>query len=157
MTHHNSTLWWIKFLITDIIHDAIHGKCTLEHLRTNDLFKKCMKEIFNIDLNDDWWAYFTNVDTNTIQDFVHGPYYNSQFQKISFDFPQNPISAQGCREAIKGIKKWTDANPDFQENDSKQEYFAKVLSVLGKDSTNVDDKIIKKICNNSHIKNLIDK
>lgn len=58
---------------------------------------------------------------------------------------------------FKSIKKWTDANPDFQENDSKQEYFAKVLSVLGKDSTNVDDKVIKKICNNSHIKNLIDK
>ena len=56
---------------------------------------------------------------------------------------------------FKSIKKWTDANPDFQEDDSKQEYFAKVLSVLGRDTANVDDKIIKNICNNSHLKKLI--
>ena len=53
------------------------------------------------------------------------------------------------------IKKWTDANPDFQEDDSKQEYFAKVLSVLGKDPSTVDDKVIRAICNNYHLKNLI--
>ena len=56
---------------------------------------------------------------------------------------------------FKSIKKWTDANPDFQEDDSKQEYFAKVLSVLGKPTETVDDKVIKKICNNAHLKNLI--
>ena len=56
---------------------------------------------------------------------------------------------------FKSIKKWTNINPDFQEDDNKQEYFAKVLSVLGKDSGEVDDKVIKKICNNYNLKNLI--
>jgi len=56
---------------------------------------------------------------------------------------------------FKSIKKWTNINPDFQEDDNKQEYFAKVLSVLGKDIGEVDDKVIKKICNNYNLKNLI--
>jgi hypothetical protein len=61
------------------------------------------------------------------------------------------------KKQFSSIKKWTDENPDFQDDDTKQEYFAKVLSVLGKDISTVDDKIIKKICNHSHVKNLIDK
>ena len=56
---------------------------------------------------------------------------------------------------FRSIKKWTDANPDFQEVDSKQDYFAKVLSVLGKESAIVDEKVIKKICTSYYLKNLI--
>lgn len=57
---------------------------------------------------------------------------------------------------FRSIKKWTDANPDFQEDESKQDYFARVLSILGRDSATVDDKVIKKLCNNSQLKKLID-
>lgn len=53
---------------------------------------------------------------------------------------------------FKSIKKWTNINPDFQEDNNKQEYFAKVLSVLGKDNKDVDTKVIKKICNNYNLK-----
>tara|TARA_B100000287_G_scaffold389842_1_gene400211 strand:+ start:2349 stop:3233 length:885 start_codon:yes stop_codon:yes gene_type:complete len=56
---------------------------------------------------------------------------------------------------FKSIKKWTNTNPDFQDDSNKQEYFAKVLSVLGKDNKDVDAKVIKKICNNYNLKNLI--
>ena len=56
---------------------------------------------------------------------------------------------------FKSIKKWTEANPDFKENDIKQEYFAKVVSVLGKNSNTVDDKVLKKICNNAYLKNVV--
>tara|TARA_Y100000389_G_scaffold78123_1_gene74916 strand:- start:3687 stop:4637 length:951 start_codon:yes stop_codon:yes gene_type:complete len=56
---------------------------------------------------------------------------------------------------FKSIKKWTNTNPDFQDDTNKQEYFAKVLSVLGKDNKEVDTKVIKKICNNYNLKNLI--
>jgi len=56
---------------------------------------------------------------------------------------------------FRTIKKWTDENPDFQEVETKQDYFARILSVLGKDPSTVNDKVIKKICNNAHLKNLI--
>ena len=56
---------------------------------------------------------------------------------------------------FKSIKKWTNTNPDFQDDINKQEYFAKALSVLGQDNKDVDTKVIKKICNNYNLKNLI--
>ena len=56
---------------------------------------------------------------------------------------------------FKSIKKWTNTNPDFQDDTNKQDYFAKVLSVLGKDNKDVDTKVIKKICNNYNLKDLI--
>lgn len=56
---------------------------------------------------------------------------------------------------FKSIKKWTNTNPDFQHDTNKQEYFAKVLSVLGKDNKEVDTKVIKKICNNYNLKDSI--
>ena len=56
---------------------------------------------------------------------------------------------------FKSIRKWTNTNPDFQDDTNKQDYFAKVLSVLGKDNKDVDTKVIKKICNNYNLKDLI--
>tara|TARA_B110001452_G_scaffold267348_1_gene276877 strand:- start:390 stop:1271 length:882 start_codon:yes stop_codon:yes gene_type:complete len=52
---------------------------------------------------------------------------------------------------FKSIKKWTDANPDFKENNNKQDYFAKVLSILGKESANIDEQIIKHLCTKSYL------
>ena len=61
------------------------------------------------------------------------------------------------RKQFNSIQKWTEENPDFVDNDDKQEYFAKVLSVLGKDPSTVDDKVIKKLCSSANLKKLLDK
>tara|TARA_Y100000389_G_C17457660_1_gene519307 strand:- start:2031 stop:2903 length:873 start_codon:yes stop_codon:yes gene_type:complete len=52
----------------------------------------------------------------------------------------------------KALKEWTHENPDFQNNENKQKYFAKTLSTIGKTTDIVDNKIIKNICNSSYIK-----
>ena len=50
------------------------------------------------------------------------------------------------------LECWKNENPDFQNIESKQEYFAKTLSTIGKSVEVIDDKIIKKICNETHLK-----
>lgn len=50
------------------------------------------------------------------------------------------------------LECWKNENPDFQNIESKQEYFAKTLSTIGKSIEVIDDKIIKKICNETHLK-----
>jgi len=50
------------------------------------------------------------------------------------------------------LECWKNENPDFQNIESKQEYFAKTLSTIGKSGEVIDDKIIKKICNETHLK-----
>jgi len=66
------------------------------------------------------------------------------------------------KKAIKSIagkqyqplKEWIEQNPDFKENDSKQEYVANVLSTIGKntESENIDSKIIKNLCTHTYVK-----
>ena len=53
---------------------------------------------------------------------------------------------------FKLIKEWMDENPDFKENESKQDYFARILKECGANLDNISDKVVKKICNNSHLK-----
>jgi hypothetical protein len=50
------------------------------------------------------------------------------------------------------LKKWINVNPDINENEDKQHYFASLLSLLGKAN---NKKVIKNICNNTYIKDLI--
>ena len=57
---------------------------------------------------------------------------------------------------FKSIKKWTEENPDFKEVDEKKDEFVKILATVSKDSSNVDDKVIKKLCNNAYLKNIIE-
>ena len=52
----------------------------------------------------------------------------------------------------KTLLNWTKENPDFKDNDEKQNYFAKVLSAMGKESKNIDEKIIKNICSNYYLR-----
>ena len=51
---------------------------------------------------------------------------------------------------------WRDANPDWLENDDKGLYYAKAMSKIGKPIEDVDDKIVKKICNETYIKDIKD-
>ena len=59
-------------------------------------------------------------------------------------------SASG--KQFKSLSKWTHENPDFKEDDMKQDYFARALSVIGKPTDTIDDKVIKKICSNTYLK-----
>ena len=46
----------------------------------------------------------------------------------------------------KTLQQWKKVNPDFLEDDVKQEYFAKAISALGKPIASASEKIIKKLC-----------
>ena len=50
------------------------------------------------------------------------------------------------------IKKWIDENPNFQEDDKKQDYFSNLLRTCGTNIDDVSDKVAKKICSSTHIK-----
>tara|TARA_X000000368_G_scaffold117338_2_gene91642 strand:- start:4446 stop:5360 length:915 start_codon:yes stop_codon:yes gene_type:complete len=51
------------------------------------------------------------------------------------------------------LTNWTKENPDFMEDDEKQMFYAKAMSKLGKPIDGIDDKIVKKICNETYVKN----
>ena len=50
------------------------------------------------------------------------------------------------------LKNWKTENPDFIEHDSKQDYFAHVISTIGKPLAKVDPKVIKNLCKETYIK-----
>ena len=57
------------------------------------------------------------------------------------------------RNHFKLVKKWLDENPDYMEDDSKQDYFARLLKTCG--ATVDDEKVIRKLCNSNDLKNQI--
>jgi len=50
------------------------------------------------------------------------------------------------------IQCWIAENPDFKENDAKQDYFAYLLKTCSVSLKTIDDKIIKKICASNNLK-----
>jgi hypothetical protein len=50
------------------------------------------------------------------------------------------------------LSNWTKDNPDFMLDDDKQMFYARAMSTLGKPMDGVDDKIVKKICSNTYLK-----
>jgi hypothetical protein len=50
------------------------------------------------------------------------------------------------------LSKWTKENPDFQNNENKQNYYTHALVAIANNKQHNDDKIIKKLCTNSYIK-----
>ena len=54
------------------------------------------------------------------------------------------------------LTNWRKENPDFMEDDSKQMFYARAMSTLGKPMDGVDDKIVKKICSNTYLKESLD-
>ena len=50
------------------------------------------------------------------------------------------------------LTNWTKANPNFMKDDDKQMFYAKAISNMGKPIDDVDDKIVKKICNETNVK-----
>ena len=53
---------------------------------------------------------------------------------------------------FKLVKEWIEKNPDFIENEEKQEYFSKLLQSCGTDLEGISNKVIKKICNSAYLK-----
>lgn len=53
---------------------------------------------------------------------------------------------------FKLISEWMEQNPDFKDNEEKQEYFAHLLRECGSNIEEISDKVIKKICSSAHIK-----
>ena len=53
---------------------------------------------------------------------------------------------------FKLVKEWIEKNPDFIENEDKQEYFSKLLQSCGTDLEGISNKVIKKICNSAYLK-----
>jgi len=53
------------------------------------------------------------------------------------------------------LQNWKKENPDYNENDAKQDYFAHTLSTIGRPTVGVAEKIIKKICSETYIKDSI--
>ena len=50
------------------------------------------------------------------------------------------------------LQEWKVKNPDFTNDDLKQEYFSNVISTIGKTGEQIDDKIIKNLCKETYIK-----
>ena len=73
---------------------------------------------------------------------------------------EKDINKEKIRKAIKDVStkqfcalsKWTKENPDFQNNESKQNYYTHTLVAIANNKEDNEEKIIKKLCNNSYIK-----
>ena len=73
---------------------------------------------------------------------------------------EKDVNKQKIKKAIKDVStkqfcalnNWTKENPDFQNNDNKQNYYTHTLVAIANNKENNQDKIIKKLCNNSYIK-----
>ena len=53
---------------------------------------------------------------------------------------------------FRSVKKWMDDNPDYEKDESKQEEFINLIRNCSENIDSVDDKIIKRLCNNSYLK-----
>ena len=70
------------------------------------------------------------------------------------------IKKQKIKKTIKNLStkqfcalnNWTKENPDFKNNDNKQNYYTHTLVAIANNKENNQDKIIKKLCNNSYVK-----
>ena len=56
------------------------------------------------------------------------------------------------KDHYKLIQKWIDENPDFKDIEEKQNFFVNLLKNCGADLDGISDKIIKKICISSYLK-----
>jgi hypothetical protein len=73
---------------------------------------------------------------------------------------EKDVNKEKIKKAIKDVStkqfcalsKWTKENPDFQNNEYKQNYYTHTLVAIANNKEHNEEKIIKKLCNNSYIK-----
>ncbi len=87
----------------------------------------------------------TKRDTLYIKD-------NDKWEKDKDKSKIKHIIKKTSSKNYEALRNWTDANPDFMDSDDKQRFYAHSISKLGKPICDVEDKIIKKICNSTYIK-----
>ena len=66
------------------------------------------------------------------------------------------------KQAIKGaagkqykaVQTWLRENPNYMQDEAKQDYFARTLSAIGKDTKTIDDKVIRNLCNQTYVKDV---
>ena len=70
---------------------------------------------------------------------------------------EKDVNKEKIKKAIKDVStkqfcalnKWTKENPDFQNNESKQNYYTHTLVAIANNKENNEEKIIKKLCSSS--------
>ena len=78
------------------------------------------------------------------------------------DIWEKDETKQNIKKAIKDLshkpystlKEWLDNNPNYMDDENKQNYFIQTTRCLGQKCDTIDTKVIKKICFNTYIKDL---
>ena len=73
---------------------------------------------------------------------------------------EKDVNKEKIKKAIKDVStkqfcalsNWTKENPDFQNNEIKQNYYTHTLVAIANNKENNEEKIIKKLCSSSYIK-----
>ena len=76
------------------------------------------------------------------------------------DIWEKDETKQNIKQAIKELshkpystlKEWLDNNPNYMDDENKQNYFIQTTRSLGQKCESIDTKVIKKICINTYIK-----
>jgi hypothetical protein len=76
------------------------------------------------------------------------------------DIWEKDETKQNIKQAIKELshkpystlKEWLDNNPNYMDDENKQNYFIQATRCLGQKCDTIDTKVIKKICINTYIK-----
>ena len=76
----------------------------------------------------------------------------------------NAWSKDVAKEKVKSVIKktssknfnalmdWKTLNPDFMKSEDKTDYFTKTISTIGKSTDSIDEKVIKKLCKETYVK-----
>ena len=77
---------------------------------------------------------------------------NNEWEKdINKDKIKNVIKEVSTKQ-FSALCNWTKENPDFQNNESKQNYYTHTLVAIANNKEHNEEKIIKKLCSNSYVK-----
>ena len=112
----------------------------------DDLSNIIIEKIKNMDLYERP-LHCTDVNRDTLY-IKNNNIWNKNNSKQELKNAINNVSTKH----YNALNLWMEENPDYAVDDLKQDYYAKTLSVIGKSTSTIDDKIIKKICNNTYIK-----
>jgi hypothetical protein len=79
----------------------------------------------------------------------------------------NAWSKDKAKEKVKSVIKktssknfnalmdWKTLNPDFMKSEDKTDYFTKTISTIGKSTDSIDEKVIKKLCKETYVKDSV--
>ena len=65
------------------------------------------------------------------------------------------IKEASCAQ-FKRVKEWMDDNPDYENDETKQQEFIQLIVKCGESIDGIDNKIIKRLCNSSYLRDNLD-